>query len=75
MIERLNAIFNSAEFDPDDGGRNQDIIRVEITNENGKRAVAFLSAVTRNGRVTFELVTKKNDGKETLKTAVADWLL
>jgi len=75
MIERLNASINSAELDPDHGGRNQDIIRVVVTNEKGDRAIAFLSAVMSHGRIQFELITKRNGGKETRKTAVADWKL
>lgn len=75
MIERIEVNVNSAELDPDHGGRNQDIIKVVVTNEKGDRAIAFLSAVMSHGRIQFELTTKKNGGKETRKTAVADWKL
>jgi len=75
MIKRIETTINSAELDRKFDGRNQDIIRVVVTNEKGERAVGFLAASIQNGRVQFELTTKKNRGKETIKTAVADWVL
>ena len=56
-------------------GHSEEITRVVVENEEGCRAVAFLSVKLVRGRAKFTLTTKKHRGKETITGAVADWVI
>ena len=51
------------------------ISRTVVEDEQGRRAIAFLSARIDRGRVKFQLTTKKSRHKETIVNATADWVI
>jgi hypothetical protein len=69
MIERIEQKLDVMALES-----NDEIIRVVVEDDKGRRAIAFLSAKLVSGRVKFTLVTKKNKG-EGKACSTADWML
>jgi hypothetical protein len=70
MIDRLNCELKAADL-----GRDHDIIRIVVENDDGLRGIAFLSVKIVSGRPKFTLTAKKSRGKETVAAATADWVM
>lgn len=75
MINQANIKIESVDINPDFGGRKSQLVRIVVEDDKGTHATAFVQAVIKHGRVQFELTVLKSDLGETIKTAMADWLL
>lgn len=54
--------------------RSQDISRIVITDNKGRKAIAFLTVQMVSGRPRFKVIAKKNLRKESHAQATSDWM-
>ena len=52
----------------------QELARVTVRREDGKKAIFFVVARIKNGRPVMELVAKKESGDEVQKSVTGFWM-